>query len=182
MLDKQDAEILCHFSRGEIVKKVLTFMTALLLGLATTAAAQVDFATGDDVVILLEDGTAVGSGFVDENGLMLNILEDIELLDDESGQATMFITSSDGVTREYEVMIEDGVADFSIATMMVLQEDGSFISAEQALDEAGFEVSVDRVEEIVAPISPGSSIGTEVEEEDVEDDVDVSIDTDEDDG
>lgn len=160
------------------MKKVFTLLSALLLSLAMTAAAQVDFAIGDDIVILLEDGTAVGSGFVNEDGLMLNILEDIELLDDESGAATMFITSEDGVTREYEVMLEDGVADFSIATMMVLQEDGSYISAEQSLDEAGFEVTVDRVEEIVAPITPGSSIGTEVEEDDVEEDVEASADTD----
>ena len=159
------------------MKKVFTFMTALLLSLAMTAAAQVDFAIGDDVVILLEDGTAVGSGFVDEDGLMLNLLEDIEMVDDESGDATMFITSTDGVTREYEVMFEDGVADISIATMMVLQADGSFISAEQTLEEAGFDVSVERVEEIVAPINPGSDIGTEVEEDDVEEDVEASADS-----
>jgi len=159
------------------MKKVFTFMTALLLSLAMTAAAQVDFAIGDDVVILLEDGTAVGSGFVDEDGLMLNLLEDIEMVDDESGDATMFITSTDGVTREYEVMFEDGVADISIATMMVLQADGSFISAEQTLEEAGFDVSVERVEEIVAPINPGSDIGTEVEEDDVEEDVETSADS-----
>lgn len=160
------------------MKKVLTFMTTLLLSLAMTAAAQVDFAVGDDVVILLEDGTAIGSGFVDEDGLMLNIIEDIELLDDESGQATMFITGADGVTREYEVMIPDGIADLSVATMMVLQEDGSYISVEQSLDETGFDVMVNRVEEIVAPINPGSDIGTEVEEDDVEEDVEVSADTD----
>lgn len=160
------------------MKKVLTLMTALLLGLATTATAQVDFAIGDDVVIQLDDGTAIGSGSVDEDGLTLAVLEDIELLDDESGQVTMFITSENGVTREYEVMLEDGIADFSIATMMVLQEDGSYISAEQSLDEAGFDVTVDRVEEIVVSVTPGSDVGTETQEDDVEEDVEVGADTD----
>ena len=156
------------------MKKALTLMTALLLGLATTAAAQVDFAIGDSLVIERADSTPIGSGYVDEDGLMLVVLEEF------SGEATLFITSENGVTREYQVMIDDAVADFSIASMMVLQ-DGGYISAEQSLEEAGFEVDVSRVEEIVAPTNPGSRIGTEVEEEDIEDDVDVSIDTDEED-
>lgn len=162
------------------MKKVLTLMTALLLSLAMMATAQVEFAIGDNFLMQLEDGTIIGSGFINQDGLNLEIIEDF------SGDALLYVTDASGAMREFNVRVDEDIDSVFIMS----DETSDYISAEQLLEQAGFDVDVSRVEELIVSITPGSSIGTTVDDDDIDnaavddEDTDVGFDTeaDEEDG
>lgn len=158
------------------MKKVLTLMTALLLSLAMMATAQVEFAIGDNFLMQLEDGTIIGSGFINQDGLNLEIIEDF------SGDALLYVTDASGAMREFNVRVDEDIDSVFIMS----DETSDYISAEQLLEQAGFDVDVSRVEELIVSITPGSSIGTTVDDDDIDnaavddEDTDVGFDTEED--